>query len=926
MSTSSPSFEQEQLLRRAREHAKGRASRSRTPRQPAGPVPLSHAQERMWLMDRLGAVGDAYHVPFATRLCGPLDVAALEQALTALVSRHEVLRTRYKHREGKPYQDVQAPQPVQLALVPAADDGSRQLEIEAARPFDLANGPVLRTLVLRHGHQDHTVLLTLHHIAIDAGSLALLAEQISALYGQACDGLHLFPEPAPRYTDFARHDRDRDCDDSGVEHWAQLLNGAQPVPLPRPSTSQPSRAACTLSAPLPPQLPAELRRTGQAYGATLFTVVLTAAFAAVREITGTDDIVIGCASSHRQPGLVGLCVNTLPVRVRWTQDGDMGALLRHVRTALLDAQRHRDTPFDRIVERLGSTGRDQDGNALVDVSVDVVGDPPTLRLPGCTAAPVDIDLSTTKSGLTLCLEETTGNKPRCLLRYDRARLNAQTAPRLLRTFGDLLQGMAAETTMPVPRPRVVALLRDYPEVADAAVLPREGTRPLAYVTPSGIGALSPERLRIALRTQLEPAAVPLAITVLDALPRTSDGNVDHAQLPDTSVTPVAAPCSPSQRAAQVMTAFGDVLGDIPGPDSDFFAIGGQSLTAVQVAEILRARMRLPLTGLEILEHRTPRALAELLDKRARQREQTTPTRGRTRTRAGTVLVTGATGGVGSFVVQELVARGRPVRALARPESAHLIDGPGIEVVEGELADAESLRAAASGTDAVIHAACTFTQPELDRTAMRTLLEGWEHGPFVFVSSIDAYGQPTSPTVIEGAGAEEPLSPYGRAKLDCEQMLWSASAEGRGGDSAVRAPLVWGPHPRLSDQLRWGATGSLFQKVQRGATIVLPADGSWCGTPWVHAAALARAIVACVEHPVHGVVNAISGHVSWAAFAAELARLLGTSIEIVRASDAVLPELRRAPRFDAPTLAPHLTEQPGEDWRSVIRAMLLDHRY
>ncbi|MGI5532057.1 NAD-dependent epimerase/dehydratase family protein [Streptomyces syringium] len=143
----------------------------------------------------------------------------------------------------------------------------------------------------------------------------------------------------------------------------------------------------------------------------------------------------------------------------------------------------------------------------------------------------------------------------------------------------------------------------------------------------------------------------------------------------------------------------------------------------------------------------------------------------------------------------MAARGRPVRALVRPESAHLVAGEGIEVAEGDLADPRSLRDAVTGVDAVIHSACTFTSPEVDVAAMRALLDGWHQGAFVFVSSVDAYGRPPVVEVTEDTPSAEPLTAYGRAKLDCERMLWEAAGTGgRGGATAVRAPLVWGPHP------------------------------------------------------------------------------------------------------------------------------------
>ena len=104
-----------------------------------------------------------------------------------------------------------------------------------------------------------------------------------------------------------------------------------------------------------------------------------------------------------------------------------------------------------------------------------------------------------------------------------------------------------------------------------------------------------------------------------------------------------------------------------------------------------------------------------------------------------ILVTGGTGLAGSFVVRELQRRGYPVRVLARPESAVIAQGMGAEVALGDLADADSLRRAAEGVAGIVHVACTFTQPEVDVAAMEILLDAWEQGAFVFISSLDVYG-------------------------------------------------------------------------------------------------------------------------------------------------------------------------------------------
>ncbi|MFF7725224.1 condensation domain-containing protein [Streptomyces sp. NPDC008001] len=870
--TAAEASRQEALLRLARRRSAD--ARARRQERPAGGgegdsrAPLSHAQHRMWLMERLGQGGAVYNVPFATRVRGPFDAAAFGRALTGLVRRHEVLRTRYGHRDGEPYQEVTAARQVPVRTVDASGEAARKLlGEEAARGFDLAAGPALRALQVRHSEDDRTLLLTFPHIAVDGGSLDVIARELGDRYRAETEGREAEPErAAPQYADFARRERAAaDALGEGLAYWTGRLAGARPVPLPRGGAEAGARGqARVLSVPLEPGTVEGLRAAGRAHRATLFTVVLSAAFAALLEATGEEDLVIGCASSHRDTAgardLVGLCVNTLPIRAGLSGAGDTGTVLSRVRDALLEAQRHRHVPFDLMVERLGAAARDSGGNPLVGVTADVLAPPPVLRLAGAECAPADVELDGVKFGLGFYLDEGTadGTEPRCLVRYDRGRLGEETARRLLDGFAGVLASVAAG-----------------------------GNRPL-----SAAG----QRLA-------EPGAL-------------AEGPAD---------------AGPGASAPAVMAVFGELLGERPGPDGDFFLLGGHSLLAVRVAERLRERLRVPLTGLDVLEQRTPRALGALLDERAQARRRPasrgTSTAARPSAR-GTVLVTGGSGGVGAFVLQELAARGRPVRALVRPESAHLVAADGVEVAEGDLADAESLRAAVSGVDAVIHAACTFTSPEVDVAAMRALLDGWRRGSFVFVSSVDAYGRPSVTDVAEDAVPEEPLTAYGRAKLDCERMLWEAAGRsGRGGAAAVRAPIVWGPHPRLRDQLRWGATGALFQAARAGEPVVLPAAGAvpasgdpWSGVPWIHAAALARTLVTCAERPPQGTVNAIGGHVGWEEFAGELIRLLGSPSTVTAAGDRA-PGLLHRHRYRAEALAEELVPRPGEDWRSAIAAML-----
>lgn len=910
------------------------------PADPNEPAPLTHAQRRMWLMDQLSPDTDRYNVPFATRIRGPLDLSALGRALTALVRRHAILRTRYfVTGDGEPRQQATATTPVRLDVLDhPGDDATALLRVLAAQPFDLATGPVLRAAVVRHAPEDHTVLLTFHHIAVDGASIALISEQLAGLYRDALDGnpgARGVPAeaayPAPQYADFARREHQTASAPSrSLDYWAAHLAEAVPVTLPRPAHGAGANGTAILHAPLSPETLQGLRGAATARRTTLFTVVLAAAYAALLEVTGQEDLVIGCASANRERPelreLIGLCVNTLPLRADLAGVQDFGTALTRVHEVLLSAQEHREAPLDAIVDGLGAHARDSDGTALVTVSAELLRPAEALRLPGTTGETVEVDLGTAKFPLGLCVEESSNDAaaPCALVHYDRSRLCPEAAQALLGSFTRVLTSAALDPATSLVRPRTAsphpaeAYALSRPEVAEASLV-GEGTEDSTlYVVPSRTGGLDPGRLRIALRTRLLPPLVTPAVTVVDALP---------GPLPSGTAAALGSSASVPPSGPAVCAAFAELLGQEVWPEDDFFVLGGHSLLAVRLAEQLRRRFSLPLTGLDVMQQRTPRALADLLD--VRSSERAAVVRCGPRPRAdGSVLLTGATGGVGAFILRELLAQGRPVRALARPESAHLLPGESVEIVEGDLANPATLRSALSGTSSIIHAACTFTSPEVDRAAMRTILDAWQDGTFVFISSIDAYGQPDTADVREDTTPHGPHSPYGQTKLDCEGMLLTAAGRaGRGGASVIRAPLVWGAHPRLREQLRWGATGLLYQAALAGLPIPLPAahpDGNEpISTPWVHAAALARAATSCVDHPLGGRGNAVSGHVSWRDLAAELSLLLGTpgaSGSIRSQLDPALPVHLHRRRYRAGQLSALLAPRPDEGWRSTLATM------
>ncbi|MGW7415385.1 condensation domain-containing protein, partial [Streptomyces sp. NPDC054863] len=605
MSLDTPASLQEELLRRARSRATSRPS-APVPATGAGSdsgrAPLSHAQRRMWLMDRLGHRDGVYSVPFATRLTGPLDLDALGEALTALVARHTILRTRYGQHDDVPYQEaLPAPGSVPVRVVDTAgsaddEDWAPLLTAEARLPFDLAADTLPRALVLRHGPEDHTVLLTFHHIAVDGHSLETVADELGRLYARAAGGEGAAPPlsvPPPQYADFARREQETgDRLGRGLDHWARKLAGAVPPALPRPATPPADladRPAAVRLEPLGAEVPDALRELGRQRRATLFTVQLAAAFAALHRLTGRTDLVIGCAAGHREgrdmDGLVGLCVNTLPVRVDLSGDPEFGVLVERVRDALLEAQQHRQVPYDLIMERLGAAARGGDGTALVRVTSDVLGEPTALRLPGLRAEAVEVTVAEAKFDLSFALVHAGG--PSSLVQYGRAALDDGTGAALGRSFAALLTAVAAEPSCRIselpgssqagqadagtesaptvgadpaagagPGPGAVtgavtgagvtpaaaaaphpaeAALRAHPRVADAAVLAPPGGPLLAYAVLREWSGPSPVQLRAAVRDVLDRDLVPVTVMLLDTLPRTADGAPDASRLPGAPV-------------------------------------------------------------------------------------------------------------------------------------------------------------------------------------------------------------------------------------------------------------------------------------------------------------------------------------------------------------------------------------------------------
>ncbi|MGA4844124.1 amino acid adenylation domain-containing protein [Streptomyces sp. G45] len=399
-------------------------ARTAPTRRPDGEEPqLSFAQRRLWFLDRLQPGLIAYVMPDTTyRIRGPLDVPALEAALRAVLDRHAVLRSHYEQgADGTPriaytdsadiaveHRDLSGePDPLRAAL--------ESTERSGQTPFDLARGPLVRPTVLRLGEDDHVLQVTVHHSVFDGVSIPVFEEELTLAYrARTVPGA---PQPAPLpvdYADFAAWQRRALTDEVAGAHaayWRAKLGGAPPtleLPTDRPRPLQPSFRADIIRFDLPADVVRALRELAGAREATLFMATAAAYQALLGRWAGTDDVVIGCPAAGRDrpelEGLIGLFVNSLPLRTDLSGAPAFGELLDRVRETTLDAFAHQELPFERLVEELAPP-RDMGRNPIVQAWFDLFTPHCRLVVEGAEAERIVPEGGTTRFDVELRLAE-----------------------------------------------------------------------------------------------------------------------------------------------------------------------------------------------------------------------------------------------------------------------------------------------------------------------------------------------------------------------------------------------------------------------------------------------------------------------------------------------------------------------------------------
>lgn len=335
------------------------------------PLPLSHAQQRMWLLWQLDPQSVAYNLAGVVKLTGPLSYVAIEQTLRVLSERHETLRTTFRVADGVPVQDIAAHVdiPVERLDLSNLSESERQVaiarhaQVEAHRPFDLQAGPLLRVLLLQLGERDHIMIVTTHHVVAEGWAIDVFAREFMELYEGLSKGQPVSLPPLPvQYADYmhwhtqwlASGELERQLD-----YWKQQLAGEHEVlalPTDRPRPKILSTGGDVHRFTIEPALAQRLRAFSVEHDVTLFMTLLAGYFALLYRYSRQSDLRVGFPVANRTrpeaEGLIGAFLNMQVMRCELSDAMSFKELLARIKEATIAAQSHQDLPFDRLVDAI----------------------------------------------------------------------------------------------------------------------------------------------------------------------------------------------------------------------------------------------------------------------------------------------------------------------------------------------------------------------------------------------------------------------------------------------------------------------------------------------------------------------------------------------------------------------------------------------
>lgn len=614
--------------------------------------PLSFAQEGLWLLNALNPTGHEYNLCAAYRVVGPLDLSALDGALTRLVRRHDVLSSRIAAVDGAPRQypgsfpDVTTTIHRPAPRFPASDVARTATAAEwvdrlAATPFRLDAEPLLRSDLVELADDDHVWVLVLHHIVCDGGSLAAILAEIEAGYTAELAGGPTTIDPVHhRFAELAARERQRWRDlDRGTAHALQvradLIRDVPALILPidhrRPVDADHLGGRCPIE--LSPELHTAVLRMAREHRVTPFMAHLAAFSILLHRHTSSTSFAIGVpVRSRADDDVVGFFVNTVVVVPRLSSDDSVETVLHQVRDATLDAMEHRDVPFEEVVRATRAT-RSLDRNPIFQVMAAAEHDVPVPALDGLQVSRFRVERRSAQFdlGLNLRLSEGVFDGD---IEYASALFSPATIARWAGHYAHLCASMVEDPQTAVGDLRILgddelgavswdwprgAALHSDPACLHDLVLARAADHPDAIAVDDRGTTFDYDRLvrdSTALAELLRSAGVSSEVPVAILLERSYELVV--AELAVLTTGGVCVPVDPQTPAARLRAILDDARPALLLA-SDDLAVLGETLTASVLVLTRDARNELSFRGAPRPRHdtgtkpdRQPEQLAYLL--------------------------------------------------------------------------------------------------------------------------------------------------------------------------------------------------------------------------------------------------------------------------------------------------------------------------
>ncbi|QBG56334.1 non-ribosomal peptide synthetase [Bacillus amyloliquefaciens] len=412
--------------------------------------PLSFAQKRLYALHQLAADSTGYHMPACLELSGRLNRDRLHEAFSALLQRHEALRTSFVLQNGEPMQHIHSHVDLKLTELHMPSESLLHETMESfVKPFDAEKAPLLRVALAKVNEDRHFLLLDMHHLIADGVSMRVLIQELTDLYR----GKELRPLTL-QYKDFSVWQHDRFAADEFKRHeryWLDAIGENLPVldlPLDKKRPQLPDFSGAVFRTRLQKETAENLRRLMDDTGSTLYMILLASYSLFLSKLSGQEDIVVGSPAAGRSraelEGVIGMFVNTVAMRSRPKGNKTFRTYLEEVKMLALGAAEHQDFPFEELAQKL-DTHREVNRNPLFDAMLVLQNSNDfKVNLPGLSVSVHAVKHDISKFDLTLHAEERPDGSLDFHFEYSTALFEKETIERWAGHFKELLGQISSD--------------------------------------------------------------------------------------------------------------------------------------------------------------------------------------------------------------------------------------------------------------------------------------------------------------------------------------------------------------------------------------------------------------------------------------------------------------------------------------------------